>query len=588
MVPQTDSDGGSDDKQTPKIPATVKASKVKYIKSVADGNHTAQAVSDDLDMNYSNVNRQLGNLAERDDAPLGVDKTASPYRYEISDATANAADSGASGATGGDDDATPAAAKVAAQAAESAEIVADGMTIERPDGASMDVILEARDRITERVPDEAETTEYRQFDGEWTEAVAMCETAEARGVTPGPVGYWLVGPTGSGKTVFAKALAAKIAASYYEIQVGYSLDPSDLVGFPVEGRDGILRYAAGPLAQALWASRQGPVVIVLDEINRAPAAAKDVLFGALDSRSRLTLDAAGGATIQGKPENIVVVSTANEGPDYQTEQVDLAERGRIGKRVEVDYVGVNHPEREAELIAEQTPASEDFATLLVRAANAVRNERPDDGEQAGRGDIARGVPTRYLIDAAGFATQYAEAEVPNPAWRAVERTVIGNHYYDSPAADKVRSLLRQYLDGVDPLNYDASEANTPDPESQITVPVHVTDSGARGASDKTVRADGSTAHIAFAAVRQEPEALDDDPVLLVETEDKNIGQNYVKKVADAENERRAWDGNAWEIPAKAGLMRAIIENLTADGGEVIIAAPVANRFRDGIPGGEDL
>lgn len=382
----------------------------------------------------------------------------------------------------------PATAAVARRAAGPAEIVADGMTVERPGGASMEVIFEGDERLRERIPDLDETIDYKPIDDEWERALALCSSREARATTPRPVGYWLVGPTGCGKTVFAKALAAEIGAAYYEIQVGWSMDPSELIGFPVEGADKQLRYAAGPITNALRASRSLPVVIVLDEVNRAPASAKDTLFSALDQRVRVSLNAAGGAVVRGDADNIVSIATANEGPDYSDiETIDLAERGRLGERIEIDYVGVNHPEREAELITEHTPASEDFARLLVRAANAVRAERPGDDERRTDG-IQRGVPTRYVIEAAAAATRYREAGIENPVWTAVEGAIVGKHYHDSPAESEVRSILRQHLDGVDPAGYDPDDDSPPDPYNDAGVSIPGSDDDASPDEDAAVDA----------------------------------------------------------------------------------------------------
>ncbi|WP_458208590.1 AAA family ATPase [Haladaptatus sp. NG-SE-30] len=264
--------------------------------------------------------------------------------------------------------------------------------------------------------------------------------------------FLLGGPTGCGKTHCARYLASHLDVPLITIQGKYSLHEGDLLGSPALVNDQTM-WNDGALTRALLASREEPVVLLLDEVNRVRPEAKGVLFSALDDRGRVELDGRGGEIIQGDPQNLIVIATVNEGSKYVTERLDRAERRRFGNKFSVTYLGLIDVEKEAQLVTDQTPVSLPLATEIVKTANDIRTQARDENRSA----INAGVPTAMVLSWARTAFAYHDANLDDPAVEAARDAVLRPFYDENRAArNQALQIVKDRLSGI-PVGRDAVE-----------------------------------------------------------------------------------------------------------------------------------
>lgn len=378
----------------------------KLVEIVQDGNHTAEQVAEASGLSVGHVYRVLKDAAER--GVLGREKDGHEWQYHVPEGTE---------------------------------------TVDDFEGD--DVMPVARNYDWDALVPE-ETVEYLPHDGELDELSALIETRETIGQ---PVRALIGGPTGCGKTTLAEYIAAENGWPLFTIQGKYTMREKDLLGSPLI-IGGETRWTDGILTKALLASADRPVVLLVDEANRARAQAKSVLFSALDHRAEVTLDGGrGGELIDGDAMNLIVIATINEGDGYMVEQMDLAEKRRFGAKWNVDYLGIEYPDREAGLVAERSGVSTTFARALVDAANSIRQTATDPTSK-----IGSGVPTSAVISWAGAARAFEDAGLSNPVVRAGNAQVVRPFYGDDDrVADEVGSIIKSHLDGA-PVDAEAFAA----------------------------------------------------------------------------------------------------------------------------------
>lgn len=283
--------------------------------------------------------------------------------------------------------------------------------------ADMRAIIEAREEYTEFAREQLDDDD---------------DPAQYNGILPR---FRLTGPPGTGKTTAARHLAAERQAVFIEIQITAGMRDYELLGRPMLlGGEEV--WLDGPLTKAVLASREREVHVLFDEINRTPFERKSALQPFLDFRASVNIRSR-DERLQGKPENIVTVATMNEGAEYETFDLDPAERRRHANTYEVPYLGLTEGgiEREAELLADGTPVDAEQAAVFVRAANAVRREANDETSH-----VESGISTSVLQTLLQTSTAYQWGDRPNPVRRAIKSAVVTAHY-DGPAAEDVEDLL---------------------------------------------------------------------------------------------------------------------------------------------------
>lgn len=254
--------------------------------------------------------------------------------------------------------------------------------------------------------------------------------------------FWFTGPTGCGKTTAAQRLAQELDAPVFTVQGLYDIRETDLLGSPTI-LDGTVYWQDGPVTRALRASKQRQTVLLFDEINRARPEAKGVLFPILDGRARVHTGR-GSEVIEADPYNLIVVVTTNEGPEYFTEQLDLAEQRRYGSKFEMGYIGLENFEAGADLVTSRTPVSDPLARAMLTAVNDTRRIARDS-ESA----LQKGIPTSLVLEWARSAHIYASDGIDDPIMSAARDTVTRPFYGDNPdAMSTVVTTLRSRVGGA--------------------------------------------------------------------------------------------------------------------------------------------
>jgi MoxR-like ATPase len=193
-------------------------------------------------------------------------------------------------------------------------------------------------------------------------------------------------------------------------------------------------------------------------------------MSALDHRCQVTLDGRGGELVEGNPMNLIVFSTMNEGDGYVVNQVDNAQKRRLGNTFYTDYLGMDDVEKEAELITERTPISYDHAEILVDCANEIRQKAQ------GGSAVNMGIPTSSMLDWARTAWSYkGTAPAAGPYVKAGIRTVMNPYYRgDSTEEDTVETTIESHLkdlrieeDDVDDEDLEeVADTSSSDPDSE--------------------------------------------------------------------------------------------------------------------------
>lgn len=211
----------------------------------------------------------------------------------------------------------------------------------------------------------------------------------------------LIGPTGSGKTeiLFHLAKAMELPLSIQDMGTVQDAQ-SALLGVHRLNSEGHSEFDPAPFIGHI----QTPGIVLLDEMNRAPLAANNILFPALDTRRYIPLDIAAKAEERKIPvhEGVVFFATANLGSEYSgTQAIDRALLDRFFP-VELDYPAEKH---EIKILVLRTGVDEKSATAIVRVSNEVRKQYKAQ-------ELSNAISVRHTLQAAslikdGFETSNA-------------------------------------------------------------------------------------------------------------------------------------------------------------------------------------
>lgn len=172
------------------------------------------------------------------------------------------------------------------------------------------------------------------------------------------------GVPGVAKTLSAKLLAKSIDAQFSRVQFTPDLMPSDVLGTPIfNTKTGDFEFRKGPIF--------GNIILV-DEINRAPAKTQSALFEVMEER-QVTID---GETYQ-MDEPFMVLATQNPIEQEGTYRLPEAQLDRFLFKIEVKYPSLE--EETAIVMAQHTLINKSLAAEVkpvlsvaqIQAARAV-------------------------------------------------------------------------------------------------------------------------------------------------------------------------------------------------------------------------
>jgi len=189
----------------------------------------------------------------------------------------------------------------------------------------------------------------------------------------------LDGPPGTGKSFIAECLAELLSGDYLEYNCHPDSSFEDFVKdinieAPVTAQSGFMTqapkkedlYLLGPLLQAIKMSQTGPVVFLIDELDKARPAVDALLLTTLNS-GRMTVMGLGddgkSAVVDANRQNILLVIAKNDERDLHPALL------RRGRTIYIDYP---HPDVETRIIREQAGVGAEAARSIVTQANKLR------------------------------------------------------------------------------------------------------------------------------------------------------------------------------------------------------------------------
>ncbi len=145
------------------------------------------------------------------------------------------------------------------------------------------------------------------------------------------------GVPGVAKTLTAKLLSRTISVGFSRIQFTPDLMPSDVIGTSIfDPRDSVFRFRQGPIFSN---------IVLIDEINRAPAKTQSALFEVMEER-QVTVD--GQSFVLDPP--FMVVATQNPIEQEGTYHLPEAQLDRFLFKINVGYPS---PEQEFQIVTNQ-------------------------------------------------------------------------------------------------------------------------------------------------------------------------------------------------------------------------------------------
>jgi MoxR-like ATPase len=232
----------------------------------------------------------------------------------------------------------------------------------------------------------------------------------------------ITGPTGTGKTEMVSKIANKLGIPVYIYDMGAMQDPISAMLGTHRIVDGGSKFDNADFVERV----QQPGIIVLDELNRAPQMAMNILFPCLDSRRELRVDIAGGSdkrVVKVHPE-CVFIATANIGAEYTgTQEIDKALFNRFMPLM-VNYIPFD---AEINLLKNKFELEEKAIMGLVTFANSMRN-------QAKLGNIESSMSTREVLEVAELMQDGFEI------YEAVNYVIL-NKVFDEDEVNQIKALL---------------------------------------------------------------------------------------------------------------------------------------------------
>src|ERR1700733_4916640 len=145
------------------------------------------------------------------------------------------------------------------------------------------------------------------------------------------------GVPGVAKTLTAKLLSRSISVGFSRIQFTPDLMPSDVIGTSIfDPRESVFQFRQGPIFSN---------IVLIDEINRAPAKTQSALFEVMEER-QITVD--GQSYVLEAP--FMVIATQNPIEQEGTYHLPEAQLDRFLFKINVGYPS---PEQEFQIVSNQ-------------------------------------------------------------------------------------------------------------------------------------------------------------------------------------------------------------------------------------------
>lgn len=286
--------------------------------------------------------------------------------------------------------------------------------------------------VSRLIPPEELADEYisRTIHGVWDLDVLAYAARERQNVM-------LYGPTGSAKTTFVRAYAARERLPFVSTPCNGAIEPSQMFGRlqPTETA-GVLKWQDGEVTML---ARHGGVWLV-DECNFAPQSVMASLHSLTDARRQLTLLDHNGEVINAH-RNFQVIGAYN--PRYKgTRPLNEAFLNRFAINIEFGYL------REVEeVLIDRAPVLVDVAEMLRRAYDA--------------GDLVTPVSTNRIMEFEDFGFDLGYVWARNnflaafqPEERDAVRQVLDLKQDELVRAFQVEDITPDYTDDFDDLEED--------------------------------------------------------------------------------------------------------------------------------------
>ncbi len=235
----------------------------------------------------------------------------------------------------------------------------------------------------------------------------------------------LCGPTGSAKTSFVYAYAAKVGLPVVNVACNGGTDVRQLLGGWHATPDGGFAFSEGPLVKGV---REG-AIILLNEINFMPPKIAASIYGLLDRRRTIYIPDAEGSgcetQVTAHKDTLVI---ADYNPNYiGTRPLNEALRNRFALKVNWDY----EPAVEEELVQ---------SLSLLEMAGKLR-------ERVELGDLVTPVPTNLLMEFEELATTFGNKFGESVGFNFAVDNFIAS-YEDPTEAEIVKEVFALYEDRV--------------------------------------------------------------------------------------------------------------------------------------------
>lgn len=211
---------------------------------------------------------------------------------------------------------------------------------------------------------------------------------------------FLYGPAGTGKTSFAKQLAAHAGREYIRISCTETTEAETLVGMTVPDAAGGVKWQDGQLSAAI---RKPGAVIHIDEFTAARPGALFVLQSLLDEERALHV-AETGEYIPTAPGVVFILTDNTNGTGDTTGQYEAtrvmnrALLDRFGATFQLSYMG---QAEETKALVSRAGCKPKLAAMLTKFAAVTRGK-------ADQGHVSHGLTLRRLISLAELITDGME------------------------------------------------------------------------------------------------------------------------------------------------------------------------------------